>query len=292
MRNLPNGNLPNGIDEAAFRAAISANVRTALAEDVGSGDVSAGLIDPATSGTARVITRTHGVVAGLEWVAEVCRQVDERIRVQPDVADGDRVSPDQQLFTLEGPAASLLTAERTALNFLQLLSGTATLTAHYVDLIAHTETQLLDTRKTLPGLRLAQKYAVLCGGGHNHRLGLFDQFLIKENHIAAAGSIGAAVQRARDMDASLKVEVEVETLDELSKAIDAKADIAMLDNFSIEDTHKAAQLSRGRILLEASGGIDDVTIVKVAEAGVDYISVGALTKSVQPLDLSMRMDAV
>lgn len=284
--------LPGGVDEAAFRAAISDNVRIALAEDVGSGDVSAGLIDPDTRGTGRVITRDPGVIAGLEWVAEVCRQVDERIRIHLDVADGDRVSPNQQLFTLSGPAAALLTAERPALNFLQLLSGTATLTARYADLIAHTETRLLDTRKTVPGLRLAQKHAVLCGGGQNHRLGLFDQFLIKENHIAAAGGIGPAVERARAMNASLKVEVEVESLDELGEAMDAGADIAMVDNFSIAETRKAVQLGRGRILLEASGGIDTVTIVEVAEAGVDYISVGALTKSVQPLDLSMRMDTV
>lgn len=284
--------LPGGVDEAAFRAAISDNVRIALAEDVGSGDVSAGLIDPDTRGTGRVITRDPGVIAGLEWVAEVCRQVDERIRIHLDVADGDRVSANQQLFTLSGPAAALLTAERPALNFLQLLSGTATLTARYADLIAHTETRLLDTRKTVPGLRLAQKHAVLCGGGQNHRLGLFDQFLIKENHIAAAGGIGPAVERARAMNASLKVEVEVESLDELGEAMDAGADIAMVDNFSIAETRKAVQLGRGRILLEASGGIDTVTIVEVAEAGVDYISVGALTKSVQPLDLSMRMDTV
>jgi nicotinate-nucleotide pyrophosphorylase (carboxylating) len=284
--------LPDGVDETTFRAAISDSVRIALAEDIGSGDVSAALIDPDTVGTGRVITRDHGVIAGLEWVAEVCRQVDERITFRPDVTDGDRVTPDQQLFTMTGPAASLLTAERPALNFLQLLSGTATLTARYVNLIAHTETKLLDTRKTVPGLRLAQKYAVRCGGGHNHRLGLFDQFLIKENHIAAAGGIGPAVRKARQMNAALKVEVEVESLDELSEAIDAGADIAMVDNFSIEQTHKAVQLGRGRIALEASGGIDNVTIVEVAEAGVDYISVGALTKSVQPMDLSMRMDAV
>jgi nicotinate-nucleotide pyrophosphorylase (carboxylating) len=283
--------LPAGIDESTFHAAVADNVRLALTEDVGSGDVSAALIDPATRATARVITRDAGVICGLLWVAEVCRQVDDRIELDADVADGDRVEPDQQLFTLRGPAASLLTAERPALNFLQLLSGTATLTARYVDLISHTNTRLLDTRKTVPGLRLAQKHAVLCGGGFNHRLGLFDQFLIKENHIAAAGGIVPAVRRAREMHPDLKVEVEVENLDQLTEAIDAGADIAMVDNFTIEDTHRAVQLGRGRIALEASGGIDTVTIVEVAEAGVDYISVGALTKSVTPLDLSMRMDA-
>jgi nicotinate-nucleotide pyrophosphorylase (carboxylating) len=282
--------LPAGVDEPAFLAAISENVRIALEEDVGEGDVSAGLIDPDARGVARVITRDAGVVCGLPWVAEVCRQVDERIELIAEVSDGDKVEPNQLLFILEGPAAALLTAERTALNFLQLLSGTATQTADYAKLIAHTGTRLLDTRKTVPGLRLAQKYAVLCGGGHNHRLGLFDQFLIKENHIAAAGGIGPAVRRAREMHPSLKVEVEVENLDELAEAIEAGADIAMVDNFSIEDTRQAAVMSRDRIALEASGGIDNVTIVEVAEAGVDYISVGALTKSIEPLDLSMRMD--
>ncbi len=283
--------LPAGVDERSFHATVTDNVRLALAEDVGSGDVSAALIDPDAVATARVITRDAGVICGLLWVAEVCRQVDERIELSAAVADGDRVAPDQLLLTLNGPAASLLTAERPALNFLQLLSGTATLTASYADLISHTNTRLLDTRKTIPGLRLAQKHAVLCGGGVNHRLGLFDQFLIKENHIAAAGGIGPAVQRARALHPSLKVEVEAENLAELSEAIDAGADIAMVDNFSIEDTHKAVELARGRIALEASGGIDTVTIVQIAEAGVDYISVGALTKSVTPLDLSMRMDA-
>jgi len=283
--------LPAGVDEATFHATISTNVRIALDEDVGSGDVSAGLIDTDTRGTARVITRDEGVVCGLLWVAEVCRQVDARIEFMPTVADGDKVAPNEQLFTLEGPAAALLTAERTALNFLQLLSGTATITARYTALIAHTDTRLLDTRKTVPGLRLAQKYAVLCGGGANHRLGLFDQFLIKENHIAATGGIGSAVKRAREMHPALKVEVEVESLDELAEAIEAGADIVMLDNFSIEDTREAVVMSRGRTALEASGGIDNVTIVEVAEAGVDYISVGALTKSVMPMDLSMRMNA-
>lgn len=283
--------LPSGVDEAAFRAAISANVSAALAEDVGSGDVSAELIDPATQATARVITRTAGVVCGLPWVQEVCRQVDESIQFSAVVSDGDTVEPDAELFHLDGPAASILTAERPALNFLQLLSGTATLTSKYVQLIRHTQTKLLDTRKTVPGLRLGQKYAVRCGGGYNHRIGLFDQFLIKENHIAAAGGIAAAVRRAKALNPSLKVEVEVETLDELTEAIDAGADIAMVDNFSIDETHKAVQLGKGRIALEASGGIDNVTIVEVAESGVDYISVGELTKAVAPLDLSMRMEA-
>lgn len=283
-------NFPSGVDEATFIAAISANVIAALAEDIGSGDVSAALIDPTTQASARVITRDAGIVCGLPWVREVCRQVDEAIELHLVVADGDTVAADDLLLTLTGPAASLLTAERPALNFLQFLSGTATLTASYVALIDHTNSKLLDTRKTVPGLRLAQKYAVRCGGGHNHRLGLYDQFLIKENHIAAAGGITAAVGRARELNPDLKVEVEVESLDELSEAIDAGADIAMVDNFSVDETHKAVQLGRGRIELESSGGINTETILEVAEAGVDFISVGELTKAVTPLDLSMRME--
>ncbi|HEY5647094.1 MAG TPA: carboxylating nicotinate-nucleotide diphosphorylase [Pseudomonadales bacterium] len=282
--------IPTGVSEADFAAAIRANVAAALAEDVGDGDVSAALIDPATTASARVITREPGVIAGLPWVREVCRQVDERIRFEPAVQDGERVQAEALLYRLSGPAAALLTAERTALNFLQLLSGTATLTAEYVALIAHTRTRLLDTRKTIPGLRLAQKYAVRCGGADNHRLGLFDQFLIKENHIAAAGSISAAVARARTLNASLKVEVEVEDLEQLQEAMHAGVDIVMLDNFSIRETTRAAQIAGGRVLLESSGGINRETIVKVAEAGVDYVSVGGLTKTVRPLDLSMRFE--
>jgi nicotinate-nucleotide pyrophosphorylase (carboxylating) len=284
--------LPDGVTEAAFAAAIGANVTAALAEDVGDGDVSAALIDPLTMARARVITREAGIVCGMPWVREVCRQVDPRIELDPAVSDGDAVVADELLCTATGPAASLLTAERPALNFLQLLSGTATATCRYVGLIRHTAATLLDTRKTVPGLRLAQKYAVRCGGAQNHRLGLFDQYLIKENHIAAAGSIGAAVAGARQQRADLKVEVEVENLDQLSEAIDAGADIAMIDNFSVDETHRAVQLAKGRIALESSGGIDSVTIVEVAEAGVDYISVGDLTKRVIPLDLSMRMETL
>ena len=290
--NVPPARLPTGITSEAFSAAIEANVRAALSEDVGTGDVSAGLIAPETLARAQVITRVPGVIAGLPWVLEVCRQVDEAIEVTPLAADGDAVAAGDRLFTLTGPAASLLTAERCALNFLQLLSGTATLTRRYVDLIRHTGATLLDTRKTIPGLRLAQKYAVRCGGGQNHRLGLYDQFLIKENHIAAAGGIRAAVSAARASHAALKIEVEVESLDQLTEAIEAGADLAMVDNFSIDDTHKAVQLSRGRIALESSGGINDTTIIAVAEAGVDFISVGELTKTVLPLDLSMRMEAL
>ncbi|MGD8416372.1 MAG: carboxylating nicotinate-nucleotide diphosphorylase [Pseudomonadales bacterium] len=284
--------IPAGVTEVDLLATVAANVTVALTEDVGSGDVSAMLIDPDTDATARIITRDAGILSGIPWVAEVCRQVDPRITIDPAAEDAEAVTAGQLLVNLAGPAASLLTAERTALNFLQLLSGTATLTAEYVGLIAHTRARLLDTRKTVPGLRLAQKYAVRCGGGENHRIGLYDQYLIKENHIAAAGSITAAVARARSLHPELKVEVEVEDLDQLQEAIDAGAEIAMVDNFSLDDTDKAAQLARGRLLLESSGGINRETIVKVAEAGVDYISVGELTKTVRPLDLSMRFETI
>jgi nicotinate-nucleotide pyrophosphorylase (carboxylating) len=274
--------------DPALQAAITANVRAALAEDVGSGDISAELIDPATRATARVITREPGVFCGTPWVRETCAQLGGTIRVDFGVVDGDAVTPGQAVIGLEGPARALLTAERTLLNFVQLLSGTATLTRHYVDLIAGTGARLLDTRKTVPGLRLAQKYAVRCGGGHNHRVGLYDAYLIKENHIAAAQSIGAAVAQARSLHPERRLEVEVETLAQLDEVIAAGADIALLDNFSLADTGRAVAAAAGRILLEASGGIDERTIREVAETGVDYISLGIITKQVRPLDLSMR----
>ena len=277
------------IDPSSLAAAVARNVVQALEEDVGAGDVSAALIDPQTSATARIITRQPGVFCGLPWVQETINQVDAAIELQPQVADGDQVVPDQVLFYMTGPAASMLTAERTLLNFVQLLSGTATKTAHYCALIAGTDATLLDTRKTIPGLRLAQKYAVTCGGGQNHRIGLFDAYLLKENHIAASGSIGAAVQRAREAHPGMPVEVEVENLDQLDEAMNAGADIAMVDNFSLADTVTAVQRASGRIKLEASGGIDENTITEIAATGVDYISIGDLTKSVEPLDLSMRL---
>jgi nicotinate-nucleotide pyrophosphorylase (carboxylating) len=281
------------IDEP-LRTAITGNVRAALAEDVGSGDLSAALIAPDQRARARVITREDGVFCGAPWVRETCAQLGGAIEVTFAVEDGAAVGAGQTLFTLEGPAPVMLTAERTMLNFVQLLSGTATATRHYVRLIEGTAATLLDTRKTVPGLRQAQKYAVRCGGGSNHRMGLYDAFLIKENHIAAAGSIGAAVSRARALRPDSPVEVEVETLDQLAEAIASGADIAMLDNFSLELTGQAVALAaarptaRGRIRLEASGGIDEQTITDIARTGVDYISLGIITKQVLPLDLSMR----
>ena len=268
--------------------AVAANVRSALTEDVGSGDISAELIAPETTASARVITRQTGVFCGAPWVRETVKQTGGDIALQFAVSDGDRVRPEQTLFTLRGQARALLTAERTLLNFVQLLSGTATETARYVRLIQGTRARLLDTRKTVPGLRLAQKYAVRCGGGHNHRLGLYDAFLIKENHIAAAGTISAAVAQARRLHPERKLEVEVETLRQLEEAIAARADIALLDNFSLADTRAAVVMAAGSLQLEASGSIDDTTIRAVAETGVDYISLGIITKQVIPLDLSMR----
>ncbi len=269
-------------------AAAQANARAALAEDVGSGDISANLIPPARTAIAHIITRNPGVFCGQLWVDAVAQQVDKDIEVTWHVNDGDAVVANQQLFSFAGPAASLLTAERSALNFVQLLSGTATRTAHYAALLSDSKTKLLDTRKTIPGLRLAQKYAVRCGGGSNHRIGLFDAYLLKENHIAAAGSITAAVAAARANHGDKPVEVEVENLAELDEAIAAGADIAMIDNFSLQDTETAVAVAAGKIKLEASGGINEQTLAAIAATGVDFISTGELTKTILPMDLSMR----
>lgn len=273
----------------ALRARIEASVADALAEDIGGGDVSAALILPAAEARGMVVARQDGVFCGHPWVEEVARQMGGAFKVDWHVRDGADLSAGQTLFELDGQARAILTAERTVLNFVQLLSGTATRTRHFVRLLEGTGCQLLDTRKTLPGLRLAQKYAVRCGGGANHRLGLYDAYLIKENHIAAAGSIGAAVAQARKGEPGLMVEVEVESLTELGEALAAAADTIMLDNFSIAETKQAVTLTQGRARLEASGGIDESHIRAIAETGVDCISVGALTKDVTPLDLSMRL---
>ncbi len=276
------------IDDRSLTEAISTNVREALAEDLGDGDISASLIDRSSHASARVITRAAGVFCGAPWVEETLKLVDPDVQVDWRVKDGNRVSPDQILFELHGGARSLLSAERTLLNFVQLLSGTATRTAEYVELIRDTKAQLLDTRKTVPGLRLGQKYAVKCGGGNNHRTGLFDAFLLKENHIAAAGGITQAIIAAQQAYADKPVEIEVESLNELQEAIDAGADIALIDNFSLRDSERAVAMARGKLLLEASGGITKESIAAIAATGVDYISCGDLTKSVEPLDLSLR----
>lgn len=274
---------------ADLGAEITANVRTALAEDLGSGDITAQLIPEERMARARIITREAATICGTAWVDEVFRQLDQRVQVTWNVADGERAMQDQTLFSLEGPARALLSGERSALNFLQLLSGVATRCRDYADLVEGTPVRLLDTRKTLPGLRLAQKYAVTCGGCHNHRIGLYDAFLIKENHIAACGGIAQAVATARQIAPGRPVEVEVENLDELREALDAGADIIMLDELDHDDMRTAVTLSAGRAKLEASGGINRDTLRSYAETGVDYISIGTLTKDVKAIDLSMRL---
>ena len=268
---------------------IIANVEAAIAEDIGSGDITAELIPAHEQGEARIITREQAIIAGTAWVDEVFRQVDPEVEVNWQVQDGDRVEPNQTLFTLKGRSRSLLSGERAALNFLQTLSGTATVAAEYADRVAETNVRLLDTRKTIPGLRLAQKYAVTCGGCYNHRIGLFDAFLIKENHILASGGIAAAISTAKANHPGKPVEVEVESFDELHQALEAGADIIMLDNFTPEQMVEAVATVNGRAKLEASGNITDATLLDYAKTGVDYISIGALTKHCRAIDLSMRL---
>lgn len=270
-------------------AIIVANVKAALAEDIGTGDITAALISAETQAQARVITREEGVMCGAPWVEEVFAQVDPAVDIKWQVADGERVSAGDTLFTASGAARSLLTGERAALNFLQLMCGTATTCRAYADAVADTATRLLDTRKTIPGLRHAQKYAVRCGGCHNHRIGLFDAFLIKENHINACGGIDAAVATARRQAPGKPVEVEVESLAELALAMAAGCDRVMLDNFSLEDMATAVQLVDGSLELEASGNVTDKTLLPIANTGVDFISIGALTKDCKAMDLSMRL---
>jgi nicotinate-nucleotide pyrophosphorylase (carboxylating) len=268
-------------------------VADALSEDIGSGDLTASLVPVERIGRATVITREPAVICGIPYVEASFHLVDASVRVEWRVAEGDSVVADQSLFTVDGPARALLTGERTALNFLQLLSGTATAAHSFAALLEGTNCRLLDTRKTIPGLRTAQKYAVRIGGGYNHRMGLFDGILIKENHIMAAGSIAMAVARAKQSGASVPVEVEVENLAELTQAIDAGADIAMLDEFSMPAMREAVAVnSRAKrpLKLEASGGITAATIREIAETGVDFISVGSITKHVRAVDLSMRFE--
>ncbi|WGK57916.1 MULTISPECIES: carboxylating nicotinate-nucleotide diphosphorylase [unclassified Pantoea] len=268
-------------------------VAQALQEDLGgevdaNRDITALLLPAEKQAVAKVITREAGVFCGKRWVEEVFIQLGNKVTLNWHVEDGQALVADQLLFELTGPARLLLTAERTALNFVQTLSGVATEVSRYVALLAGSETQLLDTRKTLPGLRTALKYAVLCGGGNNHRLGLSDAFLIKENHIIASGSVRNAVEKALWLSPDVPVEVEVESLAELQDAIDAGADIIMLDNFSLEMMHAAVALTHKRALLEVSGNVTETTLPQIAQTGVDYVSVGALTKHVRALDLSMR----
>jgi nicotinate-nucleotide pyrophosphorylase (carboxylating) len=270
-------------------AVVQRNVRAALAEDVGSGDITAALIAPQTQARGRVITREDGVLCGRAWVDAVFAQLDARVNIEWQASDGQSVSAGDVLFSFQGAARSLLTGERSALNFLQLLSGTATTCRRYADLVSATKVKLLDTRKTIPGLRDAQKYAVRCGGCHNHRMGLYDAFLIKENHIAACGGIAAAVQAARASAPGKPVEVEVENLTELEEALAAACNRVMLDNFSLEQIAEAVALAHGRVELEVSGNVTRDNLLAIAQTGVDFISIGALTKDCKALDLSMRL---
>lgn len=271
--------LPNDIQQTVARA---------LAEDIGTGDVTAGLIPAEKQAVATVICREDAVVCGVAWFNAVFHQLDPAVQVEWQCQDGERVQANTLLCTLRGSARSILSGERAALNFLQTLSATATATRRYVDLVAHTRCRILDTRKTLPGLRTAQKYAVRCGGGSNHRIGLYDRVLIKENHIMAAGSITAAIQQARQLHPGILVEVETENLQELAEATAAQADIIMLDEYSLADMREAVRVTAGKIPLEASGSVNPATVVAIAETGVDFVSIGSITKHVQAVDLSMR----
>ncbi len=281
------------IDEE-LGAAIQKNVADALAEDVGSGDLTASLVPETSNVSASIFARENAVMAGRPWVDEVYAQLDPDIRIEWQQDDGDRIDENTVLCEIEGPARAVLTGERTALNFLQTLSATATATACYVAALKGTDTRILDTRKTIPGLRLAQKYAVRCGGGGNHRIGLFDAILIKENHILSAGGIGKAIIAALASATDVMIEIEVESLDELREALEAGAKRLLLDNFNINDLRAAVDINRQSGVplaeLEASGGLTLDHLRQVAETGVDYISVGAISKNIRAIDLSMRFD--
>ena len=267
---------------------LKETVQHALTEDIGDGDITAALIPATELATATIITREQAVLCGQAWVNEVFQHIDASVEVNWHVNDGDQVEPNQTLFTLAGKARSLLTGERAALNFLQLLSGTATTCRHYADIVEGTPVKLLDTRKTIPGLRNAQKYAVTQGGCFNHRIGLYDAFLIKENHIAACGGIDKAIATAKQNEPGKPVEIEVESLVELEQALTAGSDIIMLDNFSLDMMREGVALAEGKAKLEASGNVTHNTLKPIAETGVDFISIGALTKNCQAIDLSMR----
>ena len=268
---------------------IAPLVALALEEDIGSGDITAGLVSADEKAIATVITREPGVLCGTQFVDAVFDAVDSSLEVAWLKVDGDKLKANDRLFTVSGAARSILTGERAALNFLQMLSGTASYSAKLAALVKGTSARLLDTRKTIPGFRLAQKYAVTCGGCHNHRIGLYDAFLIKENHIAACGGIREAIETARANAPGKPVEIEVESLDELSEALNARADRVMLDNFSLDDMRQAVALNDAQAELEASGNVTESTLRDIAETGVDFISIGALTKVIMPLDLSMRL---
>jgi nicotinate-nucleotide pyrophosphorylase (carboxylating) len=280
---------------AAFRftppdtASIASDVERAFAEDLGRGDATASLLPADAIASALLTCREDAVIAGIPWFDACMHKLDPAARIDWHVSDGDRVTPGSVVCDIRGNARAVVSAERSALNFLQMLSGTATTTAAYVAAVAGTNVRVLDTRKTVPGLRLAQKYAVRCGGGHNHRIGLYDAILVKENHIIAAGSIAAAVLAARQLHPTLLLEVEVENLNELQQALDAGVDRIMLDNFTLPLMREAVAQAAGRVALEISGNVDLTTIGDYARTGVDFISVGALTKNVRAVDLSLRL---
>ena len=274
-------------------ADLATQVEAALREDLGSGEVTAARVPAAQRVRGSVVAREEAVLCGRAWVDETFRQLDPRVQLTWHASDGERVAAGQAIFAIAGPARPVRSGERTALNFLQLLSGTATMTRRFVDAVAGTGCRILDTRKTVPGLRTAQKYAVRCGGAHNHRMGLYDQVLIKENHIAAARSLTGAIEAARRSAAGIGVEVEVETLGELQEALNARPDIILLDDFTLEDMRAAVALNRAAgtaAKLEVSGSVSLEAVRAIAETGVDYISVGAITKHVRAIDLSMRLD--
>lgn len=277
-------------DALPSKTEILADVERAFAEDIGPGDATADLLDPKATATAVLTCREDAVLCGSPWFDACFRKLDPDVRIEWLAIDGDRVAAGSPICRLAGNARALVTAERSALNFLQLLSSTATVTAQYVDAIAGTRTRVLDTRKTIPGLRRAQKYAVRCGGGTNHRIGLFDAMMLKENHIIAAGGIPAAVRAARNTHPTLPLIVEVENLDELAQAVQAGADRALLDNFTPAMLAEAVAYTAGRIPLEVSGNVEIDTIRAIAETGVDFISSGALTKHIRAIDLSLRLD--
>ncbi len=269
-------------------ADISSTVRRALSEDIGTGDITAELLPDNLNVTAYVVSREQAIVCGTAWFDEVYHQLDKQLLVSWDVKDGERIKSDEQVCTITGPVKTVLTGERTALNFLQLLSGTATVTHEYAAQLTGTKTELLDTRKTLPGLRTAQKYAVVCGGGKNNRMGLYDAVLIKENHIHAAGCIAGAIRQLKKLHRN--IEIEVESLDELQQAINGGADRVLLDNFDSETMRQAVKINNGKATLEASGGINIGKIKGIAETGVDYISVGSLTKDIRAIDFSLLIN--
>jgi nicotinate-nucleotide pyrophosphorylase (carboxylating) len=267
---------------------IRSDVARALTEDIGSGDVTASLLPKDQTAHARAVVRETAVLCGCAWFDEVFRQIDPKTRVNWHATDGDRVSPNQVLCEIDGRARSLVTGERTALNFLQTLSGVATRTRTFVDAIAGTKATIFDTRKTLPGLRQALKYAVRCGGASNHRMGLYDGILIKENHLAAAGGIGPALRQARQVAGNVPIQIEVESIAQLNAAIESGAKLILLDNFDLAGLREAVKVTAGRAALEASGGVNLDTVRAIAETGVDRISIGSLTKDVRAVDLSLR----